>query len=236
LSEGSYLASASDRKDMERPFVYINSAMSVDGKISSIDRKQVRISSPEDFVRVKSLRAESDAIMVGIGTVLADDPGLRIKSSELRTTRTERGLPENPLRVVVDSRARIPLEAKVLGEGCLLAVSKAAPPERVEALKDKCEIVVLGADRVDLDVLFKVLLRKGVKRLMVEGGATLNWALIEAGLVDEISVYVGPMIIGGEVAPTLVDGAGFCENYPQIQLISVESMGGGVLLKWRILH
>lgn len=94
---------------MDRPnVIIINSAMSADGKISSFERRQVRISGHEDLDRVGLLRARSDAIMVGVGTVLADDPGLRVKSQELKKMRSDRGLPEDPLRVVVDSRARTP--------------------------------------------------------------------------------------------------------------------------------
>jgi len=221
---------------MKRPFVCINCAMSADGKISSLERKQVRISGPEDMGRVKQLRADSDAIMVGIGTVLADDPGLRIKSTPLRNMRSNRGLPEDPIRVVVDSKARTPLDAEVLGNGCLIAVSQVAPQERLQRLSDKCEIFVSGNERVDLAELLQYLYNIGVMRLLVEGGATLNYSLIKAGLVDEISVFIGPMIIGGENAPTLVDGAGFKKDYPAIQLISLETLDGGALLKWRVLR
>jgi len=220
---------------MERPNVIINSAMSADGKISSFEHKQVRISGAEDMDRVTLLRAESDAVMVGVGTVLADDPGLRVKSLDLKKMRMDRGLPEDPLRVVVDSRARTPPDAEVLGVGCILAVSKAAPEERLAPLRKTCEIVVSGEDRVDLVELLSILKKKGVERLMVEGGATLNWSLIEAGLVDEISVYVGPMIIGGAGAPTLVDGPGFSGDFPRLGLISSDLIDGGVFLRWRVL-
>lgn len=221
---------------MKRPFVRINSAMSADGKISSIERRQIKISSPKDLERVKRLRAESDAIMVGVGTVLADDPGLKIKSPDLRNMRIQRGLSENPLRVVADSLARTPPSAKVLGDGCIIAVSKAAPSERLKAIEDRCDVVVAGKDKVDLEELLGKLWRRGARTLMVEGGATLNWSLIEAGLVDEISVYIGTMIIGGESAPTLVDGVGFCKDFPQLKLVSAEKLGGGALLSWRVLQ
>ncbi len=221
---------------MERPNVIINCAMSADGKISSFERRQVRISGQRDMERVRVLRAESDAVMVGVGTVLADDPGLRVKSEDLRRMRLDRGLPEDPLRVVVDSRARTPPGSEVLGEGCILALSRAAPAERIASLKGKCEIVVAGEDRVDLLLLLSILHKKGVRRLMVEGGATLNWSLVEAGLVDEISVYVGPLIIGGAGAPTPVDGPGFAGEFPGLELISVHALDGGVLLRWRVLR
>jgi 2,5-diamino-6-(ribosylamino)-4(3H)-pyrimidinone 5'-phosphate reductase len=221
---------------MERPFVFINAAMSADGKISSFQREQVRISGPEDMDRVSLLRADSDAVMVGVGTVLADDPGLRIKSADHKKMRSDRGLPDQPLRVVVDSLARTPPGSEVLGEGSILAVSKAAPEERLAFLREKCEIVVSGEEKVDLGELLSILKKKGVERLMVEGGATLNWSLIEAGLVDEISVYIGPMIIGGAGAPTLVDGPGFSADFPKLSLISADLLDGGVLLRWRILR
>jgi 2,5-diamino-6-(ribosylamino)-4(3H)-pyrimidinone 5'-phosphate reductase len=219
---------------LDRPFVFINSAVSADGKISSILYRQVRISGKEDLTRVDELRASSDAIMVGVGTVLADDPGLRVKSEQLRKKRLERGTCENPLRIVADSLARTPPYAEVLGAGCVLAVSSSAPPERVAALSDKCKIFVSGVDRVDLIELMSFLHGIGVKRLMVEGGAILNWSMISAGLVDEIYVYVGNMLIGGEVAPSLLGGTGFSVNFPKLDLFSLERIGEGVLLMWHV--
>ncbi|MDD4898609.1 MAG: 2,5-diamino-6-(ribosylamino)-4(3H)-pyrimidinone 5'-phosphate reductase, partial [Methanocellales archaeon] len=179
-----------------RPFVFINAAMSADGKISTYRRSQVKISSYADMKRVDELRAGSDAIMVGIGTVLADNPGLTVKSAE-----------KNTIRVVVDSMARTPVDAEVIsrkGGPTIIAVSKSAPSERVEALREKAEAIAVGDERVSLSELLADLKNRGIERLMVEGGATLNWSLISEGLVDEIYVYIGNMIIGGKTAPTLV--------------------------------
>jgi 2,5-diamino-6-(ribosylamino)-4(3H)-pyrimidinone 5'-phosphate reductase len=219
---------------LTRPFVFINSAMSADGKISSFERSQVRISGQEDMARVDLLRAESDAVMVGVGTVLADDPSLRVKSAGCREARQKRGQTREPLRIVADSRARTPPTARVLGAGCIVAVSGSAPQERLDGLNSNCEIIVCGKEHVDLTELFSRLFDRGVERLMVEGGATLNWSLIKLGLVDEIYVYVGAMLIGGENAPTLVDGPGFKEHFPRLTLCSVERLDEGVLLKWRL--
>jgi 2,5-diamino-6-(ribosylamino)-4(3H)-pyrimidinone 5'-phosphate reductase len=116
-----------------------------------------------------------------------------------------------------------------------VAVSDCAPLERLERLSStKSEIIVCGKERVDLTQLFSQLFDRGVKHLMVEGGATLNWSLISLGLVDEIYVYMGAMIIGGENAPTLMDGPGFKEHFPRLTLSSVERLDEGVLLKWRV--
>jgi 2,5-diamino-6-(ribosylamino)-4(3H)-pyrimidinone 5'-phosphate reductase len=221
-------------ESLTRPNVIINSAMSADGKISSFERRQVRISGQEDLTRVDLLRAESDAVMVGVGTVLADDPGLRVKSASSREARRAKGWPENPLRIIADSRARTPPSAKILGPGCIVAVTDSAPQERLNRLTSKCEIIVCGRERVDLHELFSRLFDRGIKRLMVEGGATLNWSLLKLGLVDELHVYVGAMLICGEDAPTLVDGQGFKDDFPRLTLSSVERLDGGVLLKWTL--
>lgn len=208
--------------------------MSADGKISAFVRKQVRISGPQDMSRVDALRAGSDAIMVGVGTVLSDDPSLVVKSETLQRSRLDRGLPRNPLRIVVDSMARTPIDAKVLGDGCVIAISKSALEKNAAQLSGKCEIVRFGETKVDLEELISAVYEKGVRRLMVEGGATLNWSLINDGLVDEIYVYIGNMLIGGIDAPTLVDGAGFSENFPRLRLVSIERMDEGAILKWSV--
>lgn len=219
---------------LERPHVIINSAISADGKISSFERRQVRISGKADLRRVDVLRSESDAIMVGVGTVLADDPGLRVKSEQLRIERAALGKPENPLRVVADSLARTPPDSQVLGVGCIIAVSAAAPQERLIELAKKCELIQCGKERVNLRELLFSLHEKGVNQLMVEGGGTLNWSMVREGLVDEIYSYIGSLIIGGKEAPTLMDGAGFASEFPRLKLQSVERLDDGVLLKWRL--
>ena len=218
---------------MKRPFVFINSAMSADGKISSRDRRQIRISGKEDLMRVDELRASSDAIMVGVGTVLADDPGLGVKSRLLQEKRKDMGLPGEPLRIVADSNARTPTNAKILGPGCIIAVSHSAPKERLERLQEGGEIIECGKEMVDLAGLMEKLYDRGIKRLMVEGGARLNWSLIDLGLADEIYVYIGDMVIGGERAPSLVDGPGFQNSFPRLSLQSVQRLDDGILLQWR---
>jgi 2,5-diamino-6-(ribosylamino)-4(3H)-pyrimidinone 5'-phosphate reductase len=224
---------------MERPFTFINSAMSADGKISTKKRKQVKISGKTDFDRVDALRASSDAVMVGIGTVLADDPSLTVKSEERRKRRAAEGKDENPARIVVDSKARIPITADVFKKGVgkrIVVVSKAAPADKVEALKEKADVLVAGVEEVDLPEMARELKKRGINRLMVEGGATLNWAMTRAGLVDEISVFVGNLIIGGKTAPTFMDGEGISERSEAIELdlVKCERMDEGVVLTWHV--
>ena len=218
-----------------RPYVFINSAMSADGKISTVARKQVRISGEDDLRRVDALKANVDAVMIGVGTVLADDPKLTIKSVVLKHKRVDQGRTECPLRVVVDSSARTPATAAVLGPHTLIATSQQAPRQRVEELKTKAEIVAVGESKVDLTALLERLRDRGVESLLVEGGATLNFALLSLGLVDEIYTYVGNIIIGGSAAPTLVDGEGLTNDFIKLNLREIRQIGDGVLIKWSVV-
>ncbi|MDD4136607.1 MAG: dihydrofolate reductase family protein, partial [Methanoregula sp.] len=112
-----------------RPHVIVNVAMSADGKLSTRERRQVKISGVLDFNRVDRLKADCDAVMVGIGTVIADDPSLTVKAEECRNNRIRRGVDEHPVRIVVDSHARIPPGAAVLHKGSgqrIVAVSQQA--------------------------------------------------------------------------------------------------------------
>ncbi len=222
-----------------RPHVVVNVAMSADGKISTRERRQVKISGREDFFRVDRLKAASDAVMVGIGTVLADDPSLTVKSDELKRERRAQGRDEHPVRVVVDSTARIPLTASVLtrGEGKrVVAVSRRADPAKVAAIKKVATVVVAGEDEVDIAGLLIELGAIGVQQLMVEGGGTLIASLFSAGVVDEIYTFVGNIIIGGKDAPTPADGSGFMSEgeFSRLTLLEVTRMGDGVLLHWKV--
>ncbi|MCK5486070.1 MAG: 2,5-diamino-6-(ribosylamino)-4(3H)-pyrimidinone 5'-phosphate reductase [Desulfobacterales bacterium] len=223
---------------MKRPFTFINSAMSADGKISTKERKQVRISGNVDFDRMDELRASSDAVMVGIGTVLADDPSLTVKSEQRREVRKGDGKEENPARVIVDSKARTPLDADIFNKGTgmrIIAVSKSAPRERVVALEEVAVIIEAGENKVDLSELVVRLKEMGIDRLMIEGGANLNFGMLSSGLVDEVYTFVGNLIIGGSSSPTLVDGIGFEENeILGLEFMSFEKMDDGVVLKWRV--
>lgn len=220
----------------ERPFAFINAAMSADGKIATTLRKQTRISGSLDFDRMDELRASSDAVMVGIGTVLSDNPSLTVKSKERRERRRAEGKDENPVRIVVDSQARTPIDADIFkkGEGKkIIAVTETAPREKVKKLSEHAEIIVSGEKSVDLEKLLCELKARGINRLMVEGGATLNWGLVSSGLVDEIYTFIGNIIIGGKTAPTLVDGEGFISDFSKLSLISCEKLEDGVLVRWK---
>ncbi|AKU07420.1 2,5-diamino-6-(ribosylamino)-4(3H)-pyrimidinone 5'-phosphate reductase [Haloferax gibbonsii] len=215
--------------------VHVNAAASLDGKLSSRRREQVKISGDEDFARVDEIRAAADAVAVGVGTVLADDPHLTLDDPDLVAAREDRGDPPHPARVVADSRARTPTDARILDDAATtyVLVSEAAPDARREALESAgAELVVAGAERVSLPDAFDALESRGVERLMVEGGGELIFSLFEASLVDELTLYVGSMVIGGRDAPTLADGEGFVADFPRLSLRDVERVDDGVLLTY----
>jgi len=222
-----------------RPYVIVNVAMSADGKISTRERRQVRISGQQDFTRVDRLKAGCDAVMVGIGTVLADDPSLTVKSEEYRSYRREQGKDDHPVRIVVDSSARIPPDAAVLhkGEGKrVIAVSKKAGGDTIALLEKKASVIVSGEDEVDLPALMDELGSMGLHRIMVEGGGTLIAGLIRAGLVHEIYTYIGNILIGGKDAPTFNDGVGYTQEslFPRLSLVEVRRIEEGILLHWKV--
>lgn len=189
--------------DFLRPYVILNAAMTLDGKIATRNGSS-EISGPEDLKRVHQIRKENEAIMVGINTVLVDDPRLTVHKISSKKS-------DNPIRVVVDSQARTPIDSRILNNDAhtIIAVSKKALSKKVEKLKEKVEVIICGEDRVDLVELMEKLKIKGINSLMLEGGATLNFSMLENGLVDEVRVCIAPMIAGGSSAKTLVDGVGF---------------------------
>lgn len=221
------------------PFILVNVAVSADGKLSTRERRQVKISGHDDFDRVDKIKTGADAIMVGIGTVLADDPSLTVKSDERISERLSIGRPEHPIRIVIDSQARTPPDAKILHKGPgrrIIAVSNRAPQDRIAALEPYADILVYGDDTVDLPALCAELGRQDIGRIMVEGGGTLIASLFKDDLVDQLSMFIGNMIIGGSTAPTLADGEGWIHetDFTRLTLISLEPMDKGVLINWKI--
>ena len=222
-----------------RPHVFVNLAMSADGKLSTKERRQVRISGDADFRRVDQMKSQCDAIMVGIGTVLADDPSLTVKDAVLRKERVDGGRDENPVRVVIDSNARTPVDAAILHKGPgrrIVAVSASADPAKTALLSSHADVQVYGETQVDLTSFLEYLGTLGIQRLMVEGGGTLIGSLFAEGLVDELFTCIGNMIIGGADAPTAADGEGFllASDFPALVLTSAIPIDEGILLHWTV--
>ena len=209
------------------PFVTLKFACSLDGKISTVGGESQWISCEESRKFSHGLRDINDAILVGVGTVLADNPSL--------TTRLVDG--KNPVRVIVDSNARIPLDSKVVTDKSartIVAVTSNAPPEKISALESHgVEIITAGNfQRVDLKILMRELAAREITSVLVEGGGTINFAMLEAQLVDKIFAFVAPKIIGGSNALTAVEGNGFAKLSDAVELenFSAQQLGADFLL------
>lgn len=188
--------------------IIINSAMTVDGKISS-STGDSKISSREDLVRLHKLRANVDAIMVGINTVIMDDPMLNI-----RLYNSKKKL---PTRIIIDSTGKIPIDSKILKSASfidtLIIVTKKTHADIIKKINSfGAKTFVIGTKLVDLPKLFDVLYKMGYKKILVEGGGELNWSCLSSGLVTKLILTISPKIIGGKNAITLVEGTG----YPKI--------------------
>ena len=213
------------------PFVTMKFAASLDGKIATASGQSQWISGEESRNFVHKLRDINAGIMVGIGTVLADNPSL--------TARIEGG--KNPVRIIADSLARTPLDSKIIRDGMartIIAVTENAPAEKVHALKNcGAEIITAGdGEQVDLKILMKKLAAQEITSVLVEGGGTLNFSMLEAGLVDKVIAFIAPKILGGKKAPAAVTGAGFMNLADAVQLknISVEKIGNDLMLEGRL--
>ncbi len=189
------------------PFVGIKVAMSLDGKIGTMTGESHWITGEKSRQFVHRLRDQSDVILVGIETVLKDNPRL--------TTRVEGSEGKDPVRVIVDSSARLPLDARVVETSSsartILAVTNQAPPDKCRALEDRgVEILTLPSlhGRVDVTYLMKQLAERELTTVLVEGGGTLNYSLLEQSLVDKLFVFIAPLLIGGAKSPTAFAGAG----------------------------
>jgi len=209
------------KRDKMKPHIILNAAMTLDGKIATRTGSS-EISGKEDLIRVHKLRKDMDAIMVGINTLLADDPRLTVHKIEADPE-------DSPVRIVVDSKARTPLNFRILNNEAptIIATTESADPEKIEALEKKATVLKCGKDRVDLKSLMKELSKIEIKTLMLEGGSTLNYSMLENGLVDEVRVCVAPMIAGGSKAKTLVDGNGIDKMKDAVKLKLKKSYGLG---------
>lgn len=186
-------------------YVILNAAMSIDGKIST-RKNDSAISSKLDLVRVHNLRSTVDGLMIGISTVLEDDPMLNVRYS---TTGKK-----NPTRIIIDSKARIPLNSRIIESSnkiqTIIAVTHDASSRKIKEIQKKgAQVLVYGNGKVNLRNLFQQLEKMGLKKIIVEGGGEINWSVLKLGLVDELVVTISPVVIGGRDAITLVEGKGF---------------------------
>lgn len=210
----------------ERPFVYVNMAMTVDGKITSSAREYPAFTSKRDRSNMDRLRAEADALIVGAGTMRADNPALHVRSPEMQ--RYRKSLGKGGLsKVLVTASGRIDDSSRFFDEtdggDRIVATSESADPDRLARIGRRALVWKLGRQRVDLALLLSRLGSGGAERVLVEGGGELNWQMFELDLVDELYVTIAPVLLGGREAPTLLEGAGWPVSLRRrVRLVTVE--------------
>lgn len=224
---------------MDRPFVYLNMAASLDGKITSAAREYPRLTSRHDRDTMDRLRAEADAILVGARSIRADNPLLHVRSEEMQTYRRSLGKPDSLLRILVTASLELDSESRFFdgkfGSERIIATVEEAPADRIATLEPMAEIWKIGRQRVDLRLLLQRLKHRGVERLLAEGGGELNWALLEHDLVDEVYVTVAPTLLGGREAPTMLEGTGWTmENQRRLRLLDLRREGDELYLRYAV--
>jgi len=200
-------------------YVILNAAMSIDGKITT-RKNDSSISSNIDWVRVHKLRSTVDGIVIGISTVLKDDPMLNVRYAKMV---------KNPARIIIDSKARIPLDSRIMRSSkkiqTFVAVTHDASLKKIKEIEKKgAKVLVIGREKVNIINLFQHLENLGLKKVLVEGGGEINWSILKSGLVNELIVTIAPIVIGGRDAKTLVEGEGISYIHNAIRMKLVKSI------------
>ena len=189
--------------ERSRPLIILSSAITLDGKLGA-KNKRTKLSSKSDKIRVHKLRSQVDAIIVGRNTVKLDNP--------LLTVRYVKG--KNPTRIILDSLGTIKSGSKII-KTCnkiqtIIAVSESISKSNLQRLqKFPLEIIICGKNNVNISKLLKILLQNGIKKIVLEGGGTVNWAFVKQNLIDEAIITIAPYILGGKNSTSLVEGSGF---------------------------
>ncbi len=208
-----------------RPYVILSAAISIDGKIATRTGRS-NLSSKKDLVRVHVLRRSADAILVGKNTINVDDP--------LLTVRYVKG--KNPIRVILDSKGSLSPKSKVIKTAqkipTILVVSESATREVEKFAAKGVQVIRCGKTKIDLKKLLELLRKKGVKRIIIEGGGITNWHFFKEKLVDEIVITVTPYIIGGSTAISLVEGDGFREIPKSFKLKKIKKIKNEIVLHY----
>jgi 2,5-diamino-6-(ribosylamino)-4(3H)-pyrimidinone 5'-phosphate reductase len=204
--------------------------MTADGKIALSNKNQFRISNEDDIKRMYELRNKVDAVLVGIETVLSDDPKLTVKDKYIDN-------PHHPIRIILDSKCRTPINSKVVNSvsKTLIIVEKKID----KIFNDNVEVIeckVNDDKKIDLTSLLEILYYRGIKELMVEGGGSIIWSFLKLGYVDDLFIYISPIVVGGKKTPTLADGKGVdnIKDLIKLRIVNIITMGDGILIHYKL--
>jgi riboflavin-specific deaminase-like protein len=222
------------------PFVFLNAAMTADGKLAPATRHFEPFAGPRDHEHLLELRATADAVMAGARTVDLDRVNMGPGPAKFRRLRVKRGLAEYNLRIIVSGSGTIDPNAEIFWHRfspIVILTSERIPKKKLRELRSLAnEVKVTGVTEIDFEKAFRWLRKKwNVERLLCEGGGELNGALFRAGLVDELHLTIAPVIFGGRDAPTLADGAGveLLADAARLRLVSMKRIKTDLFLVYR---
>jgi 2,5-diamino-6-(ribosylamino)-4(3H)-pyrimidinone 5'-phosphate reductase len=227
--------------DKKRPFVFLCTGMSLDGKISNFKKECSAISSCDDREMLYDCRVDADAVMIGGNTLRLDDSGLTVKSDERKQKRIALGRTAEPTKVVAISNANdLKIEGdffdKGEGERIIFTTSQTAQ-EKIAEMEKKASVFIVGEKKVDLEKALEILFEQGIKSLMVEGGGELIASLFEKDLVDEINLKIGNLILGGRKSATFVDGEGFdMLGAKKVEFLEIKQGETSIIIKAKVVR
>lgn len=204
------------------PYVTLKSATSLDGKIATVSGESKWITSEESRLDVHKYRHQHDGILVGVNTIIKDNPEL--------TTRLPLG-GKNPIRIILDTNLRTPPGAKIVNDNkapTWIIVGKNAAAEKIQTMNEKqAQVIEMSFDTLNIHNVLKLLAEKGITSLFVEGGSQINGSFIKAKAINQVITYIAPKIIGGTSAPTSIGGEGFekMNEVLSLQIKSIETIG-----------
>ena len=208
-----------------RPHIILSAAVSIDGKIATYSGES-NLSSKMDLIRLHRLRRDVDAILVGKNTINVDDP--------LLTVRHVKG--KNPIRIILDSSGTISRNSKIVKTAnkisTILVVTERATRITSKLDKKRVEIIRCGRNKINLKKLLNILQKRGISKILLEGGGITNWYFLKEKLVDELILTVTPYILGGKDAISLVQGDGFgkMSKSPSFKLKKIKRMKNEIIL------
>ena len=215
--------------EKSRPYVILSAAITLDGKIAK-GRTKIKLSSKNDKIRVHKLRAKVDGILIGKNTLDTDNPMLNVRYVTGK----------NPVRILLDSRGTIKSSSKII-QSCskistIIATTQLISKKNLSRLeKFPLEVIKCGKSSVDVVKLLKILQKKGMKKILLEGGGTLNWSFLKRGLVDVLIITITPYILGGSDSLRLVEGSGFKNLFSmnKLKLRKIQKIGNELVVYYR---
>lgn len=219
---------------LTRPYVIASAAVSLDGYLDDATETRLLLSNEDDFERVDALRASVDAILVGAGTIRADDPRLLVRSAQRRDERVAAGKPENPAKITISMDGQLDPAAQffIVGESARVVYVPDAHVTGTAARLRGCATVAAMGEPADV---LADLASRGIETLLIEGGGQTHTLFLTANLVDELQLAVAPFFVGQAQAPRFVYSGAFPHNSEHpMTLLQVERLGEVVLLRYRM--